>query len=251
MEGYDFFGNGESDSTEPETTEETNFNVKKWSLGDHQEDVSTAWSNIERSINNIESAAPGLADALAEAKDTVQSFSVSGFECSVCGLNHSHSDSKHDIRSAFSVTDEFAEGMKFSPFCHCGVSELARLVMYFSEIEGVVMFDDQHKFESVLELPSSTVRNIYRAMQEVTLEEADDVGAEVGFVNHENADQVLNFDQAVEYEAALRNGRTLTEDYHAELNIFYDRVDSIRSAASSAPIPSETEESLNENLGEL
>jgi hypothetical protein len=137
--------------------------------------------------------------------------------------------------------------MKFSPFCHCGVSELARLVMYFNDVEGVVVFEDQHRFEAILELPASTVRNVYRAMQEVTIEEAE----EVGMQNLRGSDnRTLNFEEATEWEYR-RSGNPVPTDIRPDLRSFYNRVDDIRNAAGNAPIPSETEQSLNENLGEL
>jgi hypothetical protein len=250
MEGYDFFDDGD-DSTDAETTtEQKDWGVERWSLGEHQEGPDGDWSQVEDNIEFIENQAPGLADALSEAKETAQTFSVSGFECSVCGLNHSHSDNKHDIRDIFNVTTEFAEEMKFSPFCHCGVSELARLVMYFPDVEGIAMFEDQHEFESVLEIPTPVVRNIYRAMQEVTVEEAH---VQMGMSNMAgSSDRKLHLNEAVEWERRRTGDReAVPEGIRSELEQFYNRVDRIRSAANSAPIPSETEQSLNKNLGEL
>lgn len=249
---YPFLPDG-GRSTGEKTTKDRG--VKRWSLGEHQEtDTDSDWDDVEDSIQNIEDAAPGLAEALSEAKDTVQTFKVGGYECPVCGLNHSHSDDKHDIRDdgrdGLHVTEEFAEQMKFCPFCHCGVSELARLVMYFTEIESVPMFKDQHEFESVLELPTPTVRNVFRAMQEVTIEEA----AEDYNMRLEGPkDRKLDMSEAIEWERRRTGIREnpVPADIRPDLRKFYERVRRIRGAASSAPIPSDTEQELNKDLGEL
>lgn len=248
MEGYDFFGDDDDDDAQTTTEDTTNWDVERWSLGEHQEDPNLDWDVLDDEVEYLAEQAPGLSDALSEAKEITETFNVGGFECAVCGLNHSHSDSKHDIRDIFNVTEEFAEQMKFSPFCHCGVSELARLVMYFSDVKGIAMFEDQHEFEAVLELRSEVVQNVYRTMNEVTAEDAE---ADTRMENMPgDPNRKLTFEEAIVYEE-FKNQNIVPVDVRSELEDFYKRVDDIRNAARSAPIPSETEQSLNENLGEL
>lgn len=254
MEGYDFFDDRRDDQTEEQTDGGEDWGVKRWSLGDHQEEPELDWDVLDAEMDYLAEQAPGLADALSDAKQITQTFSVHGFECPVCGLNHSHRDTKHDIReqskNGFKVTDEFAEEMKFCPYCHCGVSELARLVLYFPEVSGITMFEDQHNFESVLELPGHVVRNIKRHMSEVTVEEANEK-QNMGI--DDAPTRKLSLRQAIEYErlSSQRATNPVPNDIRPDLKKFYDKVDRIQNAARGAPVPAEVENSLNENFGEL
>lgn len=246
MLGYDFLSDDESTAQDNNDDDTEPFSVKKWSLGDHEESPDMDWDVLEAEMEHLEDQAPGLAGALDEAKAITRKYNVSGFECSVCGLNHSHSDSKHDIREAFDVTEEFAEEMKFSPFCHCGVSELARLVMYFPDVEGVIMFHDQNQFEEVMELDSERVRNIYRIYNEMSgIEAREKYGVQT-------TGDSLSVGEAREVEAYESNhAHSVMPLYEDALKLFFGKINRIKGAAVSAPIPSETEQSLNENLGEL
>jgi len=251
MEGYNFFATDGGQSTEAkQPTADDDWGIRTWNLGEHQEKAPDfGWDMVQTGLNNIEDDAPGLADALKDAKNIAETFTVGGYECAVCGLNHSHSDTKHDIRDIFGVTEEFVEGMKFSPFCHCGVSELARLVMHFNDIE-VVMFENQAQYEGIRELDTTTVRNVYRATREVTVEDADrDFDMDIDGPNN----STLNVTQAIEWERRRSGSRfsPVPADLKPELVTFFDKVNRIREAARNAPIPSDTEQSLNESLGEL
>jgi len=253
---YPFFTADDS-STEPETTTDDTDDkdpilIRQWNLGDHAEaPPNLSWDTLSEELDYLEDEAPGLADALTEAQETVETFSVGGFECPVCGLNHSHRDSKHDIRQAFNVTEDFAEQMNFCPYCHCGVSELARLVMYFTEVEGTVMFTDQERFEAVLELDTEIVQGVRRIMEEVSVQTAIE---DYGMHNFDgNTSRKLTLDEAIEAYEIENNaiGKAVPGSIRPELSLFFGRVDDIRSSARAAPIPSETEQTLNANLGEL
>lgn len=252
---YAFFADNDSTESEPEptTTIETEpIHIRQWRLGDHNNGVENMnWSTISEELYFIEDEAPGLSDALTEAQDVAKSFEINGFECGVCGLNHSHSDQKHDIRAAFNVADEFTTQMKFCPYCHCGVSELARLALYFPEVEGTSMFNDEAEFEAVRDIDTDIVQEVYSIMNEMTVEEADEM---YGMNNVSgNRTRKLNMTEAIEVYSIEDNsiGTAVPHSVYDDLRAFYERVDEIKSAANGAPIPSDTEQSLNETLGQL
>lgn len=253
---YDFFTN--DDSIEPDQEETTTeiqtepVEVYQWRLGDHNNGVKNMnWSTISEELDFVEDEAPGLSDALTEAQEVAKSFEIGGFECGVCGLNHSHSDQKHDIRQAFNVADEFTTQMNFCPYCHCGVSELARLALYFPEVEGTFMFDDQAEFEAVREIDTEIVREVYSIMNEMTVQEAEELYGMNNVTG--NRARKLNMTEAIEAYSIEDNsiGVAVPHSAYDDLRAFYERVDRIQSAADGAPIPSETEQSLNESLGQL
>lgn len=200
--------------------------VRRWSLGDHttaNDDVSgsiiAAMENLDGSIDR------DLRAALEDAASMVDSTSVSGFECPVCGLKHGHSDTKHDIRSAFNVTPEFADSMPWVPCCHCGVNWLAEVIEFIG-YKRTPMFSDEEQFTPFLaagepddhKAAIDALREMEREPdRQPTLEDAlDSAGLEV------NDEMVDSFDR------------------------FYTRYTDIKTASNKAPIADETRNDINE-----
>ncbi|QLG30002.1 hypothetical protein HUG10_20565 (plasmid) [Halorarum halophilum] len=113
-----------------------------WGLGTHREDDGTDWDAVLEDVEDVVADVPGMNNLLNEAERIADSYRDFGFECPVCGLRHGHSSDKHDVRDFFAVTEEFVDKMHKSPYCHCGVHELARLLNYFRSIE-IQVFEDQ------------------------------------------------------------------------------------------------------------
>lgn len=66
------------------------------------------------------------ASALHSALDSIaDSFNVSGFKCTECGLAHMHDTTKHRASDAFDMSDEEAASMDYNANCHCGYNEAA------------------------------------------------------------------------------------------------------------------------------
>jgi hypothetical protein len=115
-----------------------------WGLGDHQmpdETAETDWDAVEDALETLDTV-PGMENLVREAENMTTSIRESGFECPVCGLCHGHDSDKHDVRTEFAITEEFAERMQYNPYCHCGVNELARLVNFFDAFE-IQAFEDE------------------------------------------------------------------------------------------------------------
>jgi len=154
------------DLIEPEREEagdEDDWAVQRWSLGAHS---MGEFGDTVGLLDELQAANEPVNDELAgllkDAANLIARSTVSGFECPVCGLNHGHADDKHDIRSAFEVTERFANLMKFVPYCHCGANELAVLVDYIHYFRSQ-MFADQDEFASAVALDPELVDDVFRA----------------------------------------------------------------------------------------
>lgn len=196
----------------PEEDEGPSRNVTKWGLGKHSqggndasEDINAALSDLDESVD---SEVYGL---LQEASSMVDSVSVRGFECGTCGLNHGHSDTKHDIRYAFNITADFVELMEFCPFCHCGVNEMAMLIDFYGHIEADVFTSD------------------YETVDEMSAGKVDDLLVEYSRTN--------SAEQATEHANVRLN---------SDVSRFLSMVSDIKAAASSAPISTETRNRIDE-----
>jgi hypothetical protein len=238
------------DSTESDdaaANESEPFRVRKWGLGDHSMQTSVAPDDLLDDAERNAGVDDELASILMEAAEMVESTSVRDFECPVCGLNHGHGDSKHDIRSAFNVEPEFADAMEMCPYCHCGANELAMLVDFFHFI-SVPVFADQHEFESVLEMPHGNVRAIVNATNEVTYEEANEAGMDLTG----RGEAHLSLDDAIAWVARELGVETLVpEDIEPDLRMFYRRVQDIKNSANNAPIPQEARATIEDGRADI
>lgn len=216
--GYGFLGSNEEETGRDHSD---NRNVTKWSLGDHSSGGGPQETTFDEMLEDLdEEVDAGLVSALTEARGMVSSSHVSGFECPKCGLNHGHSDTKHDIRSAFGVTESFASQMDYVPYCHCGVNELAMLVEYLPYINTQV-FGVQDRFQEVLDYDAhdlQVVRDYY-----------DD-----------------GFSAA---KAARRAGFPVSEadELAQQFGRYCELVSEIKEAASSAPVPESVRTGIAEN----
>lgn len=133
-EAYDFVS----------TDDEPSDDVRRWRLGEHSVDTPLAQDEVSSAVTEVAGVNDDLAEVLSEAYEMMNGggSSVSGYECPVCGLKHSHSDDKHDIRESFGVRAEFAEQMEYNPFCHCGVNELAMLLDFVDAFNESVFVHD-------------------------------------------------------------------------------------------------------------
>lgn len=200
----------------------------RWTLGDHnvRHDVDT--EALKAAAEDINGVNPGLAAALEEAANQVSSAEVSGFECPVCGLNHGHSDAKHDVRSdtsGFGVTDEFADFMEWCPYCHCGVNELAMLIDFYNHIDMDV-FSDNESFERVSEIRNDMLIEICKQIRES---------------EEDSRQQTLSVDMAVRDLGYM----TVSPELDSHIEAFYDLWSDIKDAANGAPIASSTRSSIN------
>lgn len=233
---YNFINN--DDNTDNEQQTEDSFAVRKWGLGDHSTASNDEKDDLTESIEETMDEMDGdvdneLMDVLADAKGLVETATLNRFECPLddCGLGHSHSDSKHDIRSAFNVTKSFANGTLFCPYCHCGVNELAMLMEFFSYIDEPV-FADQHEFEGVLELEPEVINEVYRRYMD------DDASLDTIIAN-------------IAVQHGVSESEVVPLGLRDELKTFIDRRVSIQRAANSAPIAQETRNTIEEAREEL
>lgn len=241
--GYTFVSADGGDSQELEEASEADYSsepmrVRQWTLGAHNSGAKPDEDALDQLMDGLdEEMDADLKATLKDAAQMVQSRGVTRFECPVCGLGHSHGDSKHDIRRpvnpvgrsvtpGFDVTEEFAEQMKMNPFCHCGVNELAMLMDFYGYI-NVPVFDDQHKFEAVLEVNPDTLQDI----MQMKMEGDNSPGGPVGID-----------------EAVTVSGHRFDVDtaVYEELDEFYQRYSDIKTAADGAPIKSETRNRIEE-----
>ena len=195
--------------------------VKKWSLGSHSHGADNAKDDIEAALADLDDEVDeDLKGVLQQAAGMVSESTVHDFECSICGLNHGHSDGKHDIREegydGLKVREDFAEQMEFSPFCHCGVNELAMLVDFYGYIDQS-MFKDNGRFESVVNADPETVDVLLTTYSQV-----------------KNDDTVSQPMRHAAQEAGFSEGALV------DVKAFLSRVDDIKNAALGAPISSET-----------
>jgi hypothetical protein len=200
----------------------------KWTLGDHSTLAESTSADLADTLGQTMAVMDDDVDddmmaVMEDAMDLVEDTSVRSFECPVeeCGLHHSHSDHKHDVRAGFNVESAFADEMAFCPYCHCGVNELAMMMPYFGYI-SVPVFEDQYKFEAVLELDS-------RLLQQMVL-------------------SVISDEKNVT-EASMEAGSN--PGVRGEVRMFLNRVEEIQAAANSAPIAGETRRVIGENRDAL
>lgn len=239
---YDFIDSNDDDAQddnqtaadEQQTTERQPREVRRWTLGDHTSANEADVDALELWADNDEEVNEDLAEVLRDAASMVEGSTVSGFECPECGLNHSHADHKHDIRSFFEVEADFADGMQYVPFCHCGVNELAMLVDFFHFI-NVPVFEDQDEFEGVLEADPEIPRRAYRIYTSRD-EEYEDV------VTWQNA--IIEANNEIP-------GDVMPSEITEELIAFLERVHNIKQAADAAPIATETRTAIEETREEL
>lgn len=225
--------------------------VTRWSLGSHSTADDTHQAVIDEMMDNLDDDVDeNLMAVLEDASEMVEASNVSNFECAKCGLNHGHSDEKHDIRRdpdyrgrwtpGFNVTDEFADQMVGCPYCHCGANELAMLMDFFGFFTMPV-FADQEQFEGVLELPNHVLQDVFRQREDITPRVTSRKGGD--------------FDpEAAAMEEAVREAGfqySVPDMVIPELVEFYERYRDIKSAANNAPIPSEFRSTVEENRAQL
>lgn len=237
MNEYDFI---QTEEQSDETTDEPDFETvgNLWTLGDHSSgaDVtSEVQESIRKTIAELDDGIDGdVVDVLQDASEAVESTDVTRFECphENCGLGHSHGDHKHDIRSGFSVTDSFAAQMEFVPYCHCGVNELSMLMAFMPYITEPV-FDDQFRFEEVMEVEPTLLDEAYYRWK-----------AENGENFHSMLSELAGEEGRAEEDAfplGVRNA----------MASFFERRYEIECAADSAPIPQETQNVITEKRENL
>lgn len=200
--------------------------VTKWSLGNHSLNTEETKETLGELIDSVGEINDDLRETLEQAQSQVSNQGVRDFECVECGLNHGHSDHKHDIRNEFNVTPEFAEQMDFNPFCHCGVNELAMVVDFYTHIP-VDIFSDSSEFQSV------------KQINEQVLETARE--------NYENNPRQNSKGAAM--EAGLLPGSA--EKLDSELERYFERVRSIKAAANNAPVPESVRTEVSERREEM
>jgi hypothetical protein len=217
------------------STDEPDFDTigNKWTLGDHssldsdtQEDLGGV---LIDAVDSLDDDIDGeMLEVLQDATDLVTQPNVNRFQCPVetCGLGHSHADHKHDIRdgsqNGLKVRDEFAEQMDFCPYCHCGVNELSMLMGFYSYI-AVPVFADSERFDGVQQVDPDDLEDLYRAYEG-------------------------NLDIAVRKAGVAFE---VVNGVEQELEAFFNRRQTIESAANSAPIPQETRTAISNNRDEL
>lgn len=209
-----------------------------WSLGNHttsrDEDMDRLSDSITATMDGLDAEIDSdMMDVLEDAQSLVQSTEVTRFECphEQCGLGHSHSDHKHDIRSShnaspiagFNITPQFAEQMEFVPYCHCGANEAAMLVQFFPYI-SIPMFKDEDEMDGVNELPTDELSEVINTVV-------------IGEKNPRHAS--LQFTDAEE---------NMMQEH---LQRFLERVEQMQNQANSAPISQETRGVIEANREEL
>jgi len=234
MSNYDFIQTGD-DSTD----NEPRFNKvgSMWTLGDHttadESDRSALSQAINDTLEDIDSEVDDdMAAALQDASAMVEDTNVSRFECPVeaCGLGHSHSDHKHDIRSGFDVTDAFAEQMEGCPYCHCGVNELSMLMQFYPYITETVF--SGRSFSGVTEVEPSALEDIYRRYTQ-------------------EAQSFSTATANVAKERGLSPSGLVPVGVRSNVESFFELRQRIDNAADSAPIGSEMRNLISERREEL
>jgi hypothetical protein len=222
---YGFIGQEEPAETDGGLSAVTT--TSRWKLGSHTMASETVNDSVHAALDEVDDEVDeDLKTVLEDAAGLLNNSSPCDFECPVCGLNHGHHDNKHDIREEFNVEPAFAEQMNYVPYCHCGVNELAMLVDYFGFINEPV-FTDQYEFEGVLEIDPEALQDIYRRW---------------------SAHGKYSVRSAVH---ASPWGREVDNSLFPELKKFFQRVDDIKSASSSAPIAGVTRQDIESVGAEL
>jgi len=233
MSNYDFIAS-DDDAQDDNNDEQFNVVGNKWTLGDHSTASDVDRSGLTESINDtiksLDDDIDGdMKDVLQDASKMVQNTRVSKFECPVedCGLGHSHSDHKHDVRDAFNVLDSFTDGMQFCPYCHCGVNELSMLMTFFPYINKPV-FTDQQKFEGVFEVDPDVLGEVYRlySNEDLTVEGAI---------------------REVSNNYGLPTTSLVPMDVREDIKRFFSRRRGIEKAGQAAPIAQETRQAIENN----
>lgn len=201
--------------------------TRRWTLGDHEVKTDVDTDHLTEAATVIRDVNPDLADALEQAASQTASANISNFECPACGLNHGHSDAKHDIRSSssgFSVTATFADFMEFCPYCHCGVNELAMLIDFYNHID-VPVFEDAGKFAAVGRLRNADLIDICTTIRESEEDHMQDT---------------------LSVDAAIRTlGLSVSQTFDGDIRAFYKRWKAIKQAADGAPIAGSTRSRIN------
>jgi hypothetical protein len=229
---YNFIAN----DTE-QNNDETDFNTvgSMWTLGDHSSsEIDTVFADtLGDTMKNLDSEIDSeMMAVLEDAQSLIQNKRTTRFECPIeaCGLGHSHSDHKHDIRAGFGVTESFAAGMEFCPYCHCGVNELSMLMPFYSYISVDVFEDD---FSGTEEVTPTLLNKLYDRFKSTN---------GVGFnrlctiVAEETA-----FSEKVAFPLGVRD----------DLEAFCGLRQNIENAANSAPIAGETRTEINDLRAEI
>jgi len=234
MSNYDFIQTGD-DSTDNE--EQFNEVGSMWTLGDHTTADESDRSALSQAINDTlrgldDDVDEDMAAVLQDASAMVEDTRVTRFECPVeaCGLGHSHSDHKHDIRSGFGVTDSFAEQMEGCPYCHCGVNELSMLMQFYPFINERVF--SNRDFGGVTAVEPSALEDMYRRYTQET----------------ETFDVTVS---RVAKERGLSSSQVLPLDHRDDVRRFFELRRRIDNAADSAPIGSEMRNLISERREEL
>jgi len=228
-ETYDFMA--DDDSTDDEQQFDTVGSM--WTLGEHSgvssQNTTSLQNALQSTLDEADEDVDGeVIDVLEDAAGLVEDTSVSSFECSHpdCGLHHSHADHKHDIRSSFDVTEEFAAQLEFTPFCHCAVNELAMSMEFYGYINTQV-FEDSGSFEAADEINPDDLNTAYRDYQEDRTDPLATANVQASLITA--ADINLNKEEIQE----VRN--------------FFSRRRSIENAADGAPIPQKTQAVITNN----
>ena len=236
MSNYDFIQTGD-DSTDDDNDDQFNEVGSMWTLGDHttadESDRSALSQAINDTLEGLDSDVDdNMAAVLQDASSMVEDTNVSRFECPVeaCGLGHSHSDHKHDIRSGFGVTDTFAEQMEGCPYCHCGVNELSMLMQFYPYITETVF--SGRSFSGVTEVEPSALEDIYRRYTQ----------------------EAQSFDVAtanVAMQRGLSPSEVVPVGVRDNVEAFFELRQRIDNAADSAPIATEMRNLISERREEL
>jgi hypothetical protein len=228
--GYSFFETEtpEADSEDGDPADHLTGRAKRWTLGEHSTASDDTEDRIDQLLGELDDDVDGdLKGVLEEAGQLVSGSRsrVSNFECQVCGLNHGHDDRKHDIRSIFGVTEEFADQMEFNPYCHCGVNELAMLVEFYPYIRDEIFAKSW----------AATARNADRAALRDTY---------AVLWEKAGASDIVNAERAARQADAYYD---LDDSEIEAIESLYSTVQDIRNAADGAPIPGHVRETISEN----
>jgi hypothetical protein len=62
----------------------------------------------------------------ASLEEIADSFDVSGFKCTKCGLAHTHDTTKHRLSDDYDIDEADVTDMEYNSVCHCGLQEAGR-----------------------------------------------------------------------------------------------------------------------------
>lgn len=95
--------------------------IEKTELEEVQDEQGAPSVSVEADAVSVE----GSGELHAALGDMADSFDVSGFKCTKCGLAHMHDTTKHRTSDSSGVTESDAAGQDYNPNCHCGYNEAA------------------------------------------------------------------------------------------------------------------------------